>query len=135
MPTYLEYGDRVAFAGVGMRFVKATAQDVQTADGGKKEPSAIPGLFVLTIFQLLGCLSLLLHYADKLPLALPVCFAGLLLMEWIYCGVRPVSGGGRGAAGLFPGDHRAVCGGERGARLPFTSNLPRCCWDWPCSAC
>ena len=38
------------------------------------------GLFVLTIFQLLGCLSLLLHYADKLPLALPVCFAGLLLM-------------------------------------------------------
>ena len=94
VPTYLEYGDRVAFAGVGMRFVKATAQDVQTADGGKKEPSAIPGLFVLTIFQLLGCLSLLLHYADKLPLALPVCFAGLLLMEWIYCGVRRFQGVG-----------------------------------------
>lgn len=94
VPTYLEYGDRVAFAGVGMRFVKATAQDAQTADGGKKEPSAIPGLFVLTIFQLLGCLSLLLHYADKLPLALPVCFAGLLLMEWIYCGVRRFQGVG-----------------------------------------
>ena len=49
---------------------------------------------MLTIFQLLGCLSLLLHYADKLPLALPVCFAGLLLMEWIYCGVRRFQGVG-----------------------------------------
>lgn len=94
VPTYLEYGDRVGFADVELRFVKATAQDAQAADGRKKEPGAIPGLFVLTIFQLLGCLSLLLHYADHLPLALPVCFAGLLLMEWIYGGVRRFQGVG-----------------------------------------
>lgn len=88
-PVYLEYGDAVSFADVPLWFDRPRVGDAQPEDTPlKKAPSAAPALFLLSAFQLLSCLSLLLHYAADLPLALPLCFAGLLLTEWVYFAVR-----------------------------------------------
>ncbi len=94
-PAWLEFGDAVSFADVTFHFLRPEPQDIPPVKKVRKlrrEPSALPALFLLTVFQLLAGLSLLLHYADAMPIALPLCFGGLLLMEWIYAGVNRFQG-------------------------------------------
>ena len=54
----------------------------------RREPPALAGPFLLTLFQLLACLSLMLHDMDELPWTLPACFLGLVAMEWICFRLR-----------------------------------------------
>lgn len=88
-PVYLEFGDTVFFAGVPLRFDKPRVSDrPPNGPPQKKKGGVVPALFFLTFFQLLAFLSLILHYAHALPPALPLCFGGLLITEWVYFGVR-----------------------------------------------
>lgn len=98
---WLEFGDRVEFGGVPFRFEAARPCDMpeelvplgkKKAARAKKEPSAVPALFFLNVFQLLAALSLLVHYAENIPLALPLCFLGLIAVEWVYFGVQRLRG-------------------------------------------
>ncbi len=94
-PAWLEFGDAVSFADVTYHFMRPEPRDAvpeKKARRLRREPSALLALFLLTVFQLITGVSLALHYADNLPPALPICFGGLLLMEWIYAGVRRFQG-------------------------------------------
>lgn len=87
----VQMGDIIQLADVPLRLSRPLEEDRQAAGLTKQAahtPSAIPALFFLTLFQVVSFTSLLLHYAADMPLALPLCFGGLLALEWIYFAVR-----------------------------------------------
>ena len=94
-PMPLSYGDTISLADVPLRFIRPQKEDRSAArpantDGCGGTMIAAP--FLLTFFQLLAFLSLLLHYAQDLPVSMPVCFGGLILAEWILFAVRRFRG-------------------------------------------
>lgn len=86
----LELGDTVKLADVRLRLEAAQKEDEpeQKRRRNRREPPALAGPFLLTLFQLLACLSLMLHDMDELPWTLPACFLGLVAMEWICFRLR-----------------------------------------------
>lgn len=91
----VQIGDVIQLADVPLRLSRPLEDDWQAAGLTKKAartPSAIPALFFLTLFQVLSFTSLMLHYAADMPLALPLCFGGLLALEWVYFAVRRLQG-------------------------------------------
>lgn len=90
----LELGDTVKLADVRLRLEAAQKEDEpeQKRRRNRREPPVLAGPFLLTLFQLLACLSLMLHDMDELPWTLPACFLGLVAMEWICFRLRRFEG-------------------------------------------
>ncbi len=82
--TRLAIGDIITLADVSLKLVLPEKCDYPEEKSRKtrRGPWALTGPFLLTLFQLLACLSLTLHYIDALPWTLPVCFLGLIAVEW-----------------------------------------------------
>lgn len=131
------------FGGVPFRFEAARPCDMpeelvplgkKKAARAKKEPSAVPALFFLNVFQLLAALSLLVHYAENIPLALPLCFLGLIAVEWVYFGVQRLRGIGVEILAFFLAT--VGCAWRRApSPRPSSSSSPPFCWGWRCSGC
>ena len=87
--TALNYGDVITIGDTFLKLLPPAVADMEPVGQGKhKSFSAVPALFFLNFFQLLAFLSIILHYIEELPWTIPACFAGLLITEWIYFGVR-----------------------------------------------
>lgn len=85
----LNYGDVITAGDISLKLSPPAITDMEQIEQGKqKNFSAIPALFFLNFFQLLAFLSVVLHYMEELPWTIPACFAGLLIAEWIYFGIR-----------------------------------------------
>ncbi len=85
----LNYGDAITVGDILLKLEPPTPTSSEgTGQERRKAFSSIPALFFLCFFQLLAFLSIVFHYIEALPWTIPTCFGGLLLVEWIYFGVK-----------------------------------------------
>lgn len=79
-PAPLEYGDNVSFGGVTLTFKHKRVEDISS----KSKPSGFLPMFLLTVFQIFICLSILLRFAENLNPIIPITFISLICGEWAW---------------------------------------------------
>ena len=83
----IEHGDTVNIGGAELELDDRIESDIPfDVTGELNRTRAVCAAAVLTAMQVMMALSLILHYAfiGDIPVQIPACFGGLILVEWVY---------------------------------------------------
>lgn len=81
---YIDHGDVLNIGGVKLRFFVSDIEGLIEEASPKFAKSAVRQAVLLTLFQALSLIELLLHYGSELYFSIPVAFAVLFITEWIF---------------------------------------------------
>ena len=79
-PAPLEYGDSITIGGQALTFKYKKVDDISSV----RQPSGFLPMFLLTVFQIFICLSILLRFAKSLNTLIPIAFLSLVVGEWCW---------------------------------------------------
>lgn len=80
MPAPLEYGDHITIAGQTLTFKYKETRDISSS----RMPIGFLPMLMLTFFQILICICVILRFAENLNFLIPLSFFLLILFEWCY---------------------------------------------------
>lgn len=84
----IKTGDIITLGGVELVFIAISKYEQAMESEERIRPGKyvkpFTTLFFLTLFQITLCLQLCISFDEALPLAVPVCFAGLIVLTW-FC--------------------------------------------------
>ena len=80
IPAPLEYGDNITIAGQTLTFKYKSSEDISS----KSEAKGFLPMFLLTLFQILICLSISLRFIEDLNVLIPISFLALIFGEWCW---------------------------------------------------
>lgn len=88
-PLPVQFGDQIGFADITAYLEPVSAEEKQARRKRRAQqdkPVSPWGLLILmTFFQLLTCLQLIISTGEKADPALPLIFVGMTAMMWVYC--------------------------------------------------
>ncbi len=79
-PAPLDYDDTITVGGQTLTFKYKKVDDISS----KREPSGFLPTFLLTVFQVFICLSILLRFTENLNPLIPMAFLLLICGEWVW---------------------------------------------------
>ena len=79
-PAPLDYGDNVTVAGQTLTFKYKKQENVSS----NSEPKGFLPMLLLTVFQILICISVSLRFISELNLLIPIAFLALVFGEWCW---------------------------------------------------
>lgn len=88
-PLPVRFGDQISFADITARLEPVSSEEKQARmerRAYQDRPVSPWGLLILmTFFQVLTCIQLILSTGDRADPALPLIFLGMTALMWIYC--------------------------------------------------
>lgn len=88
-PLAVHFGDQISFADVTARLEPVSPEEKQARmerRARQDRPVSPWGLLILmTFFQILTCIQLIISTGDKAHPALPLIFVGMTALMWVYC--------------------------------------------------